>query len=44
MNEKVAKKLRKYTKRRGQHYVATIRSWPFRNRLRFAWSILFGGK
>ena len=42
MNEKLVKKLRQYTKRHGQDWVAEVKSWPFSNRLRFCWHILFG--
>jgi len=41
MNGRVAKKIRKYSKRNWLEYVAVVKKWPFMARLRFAWYILF---
>ena len=42
MNSKVAKKLRKYTKRNFFEYVGAVRQWPFTARWRLCFYILFG--
>ena len=42
MRGTVVKKLRKYSKRNWIEYVDALKQWPFRNRLRFCWYILFG--
>ncbi len=42
MNGRVVKKIKKAAKRNWIEYVDALRQWPFRNRLRFAWYILFG--
>jgi hypothetical protein len=42
MNGRVAKKIRKYSRRQFLEYVAAVRKWPFRARLRFAWLIVKG--
>jgi len=44
MNGRVAKKLRKYSKRAWWEYVMVIKTWPLSARLRFTWHILFGGE
>ena len=41
MRGKIAKKLRKYSKRNWFEYVAAVKSWPLKARLRFTWYILF---
>uniref|UniRef100_A0A6M3JGR1 Uncharacterized protein n=1 Tax=viral metagenome TaxID=1070528 RepID=A0A6M3JGR1_9ZZZZ len=40
MNGRVAKKLRKYSKRRWLEYVEMVLQWPYMARLRFAWYIV----
>lgn len=44
MNSRVAKKIRKYTKRNYFEYLGVIKEWPFTARLRLCWWILFGKK
>jgi len=41
MNGRVAKKLRKYSKRNWLEYVEAVKQWPLNARFRFAWYILF---
>lgn len=41
MNGRVAKKIRKYSRRNWLEYVAAVKQWPFQARLRLAWYILF---
>lgn len=41
MNNRVAKKIRKYSRRQFLEYVREVKKWPFKVRLRFAWRILF---
>ena len=41
MNGRVAKKIRKYSKRNWIEYVQALRAWPFNARLRFCWHIMF---
>jgi len=40
MNGRIAKKLKKYSKRNWIEYVEAISEWPFSARLRFAWHIV----
>ena len=40
MNSKVAKKIRKYSKRNWIEYVDALMKWPYKNRLQFAWYIV----
>ena len=42
MNGRLAKKVRKYSKRNWMEYVNAIQQWPWTVRLRFCWHILFG--
>lgn len=42
MNGRMAKKVRKYSKRNWIEYFNAIREWPWTVRLRFCWHILFG--
>ena len=44
MNNKLAKKLRKYSKRNWLEYASAICNWPFMWRLRFARDIVFNAK
>ena len=44
MNGRIAKKIKKYAKRNYLSYLTEIRTWPFSNRLRLAWWLLFGKK
>ena len=41
MNGRVAKKIRKYTKRNFIEYATEVRKWSFVIRWRFCWYILF---
>ena len=40
MNGRVAKKIRKYSKRNFLEYVEAVREWPFMARLRLTWYLL----
>lgn len=40
MNGKLAKKIRKYSKRNWIEYVEALCEWPLMARLRFAWHII----
>ena len=40
MNQQLAKKLRKYSKRNWMEYVEALCQWPLMARLRFAWFII----
>lgn len=42
MNSRVAKKIRKYSRRNWIEYYKAMRKWPFMVRVRFSWSLLFG--
>lgn len=42
MNGRLARKLRKLSRRDGKAYLKEIKSYSFINRFRFAWWILFG--
>jgi hypothetical protein len=42
MNGRVAKKIRKYSRRQFLEYVAMVKQWPFGDRLEFAWRIVLG--
>jgi len=42
MNGRVAKKIRKYSKRNFLEYVRAVEEWPFSARWRLCWHILFG--
>ena len=42
MNGKVAKKIRKYSKRNWMEYYQAMQDWPFSSRFRFAWQLVFG--
>lgn len=42
MNARMAKKIRKYSKRNWMEYYTAIRQWPFGTRLHFCWNVLFG--
>jgi hypothetical protein len=42
MNGKLAKKIRKYSRRNWIEYYKEMSEWPFSARLRFAWGLLFG--
>ena len=44
MNERMAKKLRKYSRRAWWEYEMMIRTWPLRVRLWFAWRIITKAK
>lgn len=44
MNNRLAKKIRRGTQHNFFEYVQAVRSWPFANRLRLCWYILFGRK
>ena len=44
MRGKLAKKLRKYSKRNYIEYLKAEKAWPFRARWRLAWWLLFGPK
>lgn len=44
MNSRTAKKIRKYSKRNFFEYVDAVRGWPFTNRWRLCWHILFSRK
>jgi len=44
MNGRMAKKVRKYTKRNFIEYAREVKKWPFLTRWRFCWYILFSGK
>ena len=44
MNGKVAKKIRKYSRRQFFEYVDMVKEWPLKDRLRFSWLILLGKK
>lgn len=41
MNGRVAKKIRKYTKRNFLEYVHAVKGWPWTAKLRLCWYILF---
>jgi len=41
MNGRMAKKVRKYSRRAWWEYFHAIREWPFGVRLRFCWQVLF---
>jgi hypothetical protein len=41
MNGRIAKKIRKYSRRNWIEYYQAIREWPFLTRLHFCWDILF---
>ena len=43
MNDKIAKKIRKYTKRNFIEYASEVKKWSFVTRWRFCWYILFSG-
>jgi len=42
MNGRVAKKIRKYSRRQFLEYMEAVQQWPFKARLRLAWQILKG--
>ena len=42
MNARVAKKIRKYSRRTFIEYVEAVKHWPVRARWRLCWHILFG--
>jgi len=42
MNGRIAKKIRKNTQHNFFEYVQAVKGWPFGNRLRLCWYILFG--
>lgn len=44
MNSRLAKKVRKYTKRNFIEYATEVKRWSFATRWRFCWYILFSGK
>ena len=44
MNSRMAKKVRKYTRRNFLQYASEVKKWPFTTRLRYCWFILFAGK
>jgi len=44
MNGRMAKKIRKYSKRNWMEYVDEVKRWPFSARWRFAQYILFHKK
>ena len=44
MNGRMAKKVRKYTRRNFIEYAREVKKWPFVTRWRFCWYILFSGK
>ena len=41
MSKKLMKEARKLAKANWMEYYFAIKKWPFSNRLRFAWQILF---
>jgi len=41
MNNRVAKKIRKYSQRHFMEYMIAVQQWPLKARLNFAWRILF---
>lgn len=41
MNGRIAKKIRKYSRRQFVEYVAMVKQWPLEARLRFAGQIVF---
>lgn len=41
MNQKLAKKLRKYSRRPWLEYITEVKKWPFSARWRLCWHILF---
>ena len=41
MNDKIAKKVRKYTKRNFLQYANEVRKWSWITRWRYCWYILF---
>ena len=44
VNGRVAKKIRKMTRRHGMEYLREIRGWRFINRWHLCWWILFGNE
>ena len=44
MNGRVAKKVRKYSRRAWWEYFNAIREWPLDVRLRFCWQVIFGAR
>ena len=40
MNSRVARKIRKYSRRQFLEYVVMVRQWPFKARLQFCWHIM----
>jgi hypothetical protein len=44
MNNRVAKKIRKYSRRQFFEYVDMVKQWPLNHRLRFCWLVLVGRK
>ena len=42
MNGRIAKKIRKYSKRNWMEYYQAMKKWPLGVRLRFCWALLFG--
>lgn len=41
MRNKLAKKVRKYSRRNWIEYYQAMHKWPFSARLRFCWQLLF---
>jgi len=41
MNQRVAKKPRRYSRRNWREYLEEVATWPFRMRFRLAWHIIF---
>lgn len=41
MNGRIAKKIRRQHRRQFLGYLADIKSWPLRDRLWFAWHVVF---
>jgi len=41
MNSRVAKKIRRHSRRAWVEYFQAIREWPFTTRLHFCWDVLF---
>jgi len=42
MNARIAKKIRRGTKHNFFEYVRAVKGWPWQNRLKLCWYILFG--
>jgi len=42
MNQRIVKKIKKYAKRNWMEYLKEVKQWPFSNRWRLCWFILFG--